>query len=101
MSGRLQIVRRGFAGATVGYDLVGDLLPLMKIMQAGPFDRADVHEYIRAPSVRLNEPEALRCVEPFHCARRHGPLLLNSSTNLAEPLFIARASHGRSAVCDV
>ena len=28
----------------VGHDLVGDLLPFMKVMQASPFDRADMDE---------------------------------------------------------
>src|ERR1700722_12563808 len=37
---------------------------------AGPFDRADMEENVAA-GVRLNEPEALRCIEPFHGARRH------------------------------
>jgi hypothetical protein len=42
----------------------------------------------------LNEPEAFRCIEPFHSARGHGALLSNKPTNLAEPLFIARRSLG-------
>jgi hypothetical protein len=33
----------------------------MKVMQAGPFDRADMDENVAA-GVRLNKPEALRCI---------------------------------------
>jgi hypothetical protein len=39
----------------------------------------------RAAGVRLNEPKALRCIEPFHCGSRHDALLTNSPTNLSEP----------------
>jgi hypothetical protein len=43
----------------------GDLLPFMKVMQAGPFDRADMDEYIGAAGVRLNEPEAFAALNHF------------------------------------
>src|SRR5260370_36390048 len=89
MSARLQIVRRRFAGAPVGDDLVGDLLTFMKVMQAGPFDGADMDEHIGPAAVGVNEPEALRCIEPFHRARRHGASLSNRTTNLSKPPFIA------------
>ena len=55
------------------------------------------HDPSGPAGVRLNEPKALRCIEPFHRARRHGALLTNGSMNLSEPLVIARPSHGRSA----
>src|SRR6202030_949801 len=90
ISGWLQIFSRGFARALVGDDLIGDLLPLIKVAHAGSFDRADMDEHIGAAGVGLNEPEAFRCIEPFHCAGRHGALLSNKPTNLAEPPFIAR-----------
>ena len=70
ISGWLQIFSRGFAGALVGDDLIGDLLPFVKVAHAGSFDRADMHEHVGAAGVGLNEPEAFRCIEPFHCARR-------------------------------
>src|SRR5271169_5725412 len=53
-------------------------------------------ENVGAAGVRLNEPKTLRRIEPFHCAGRHGALLSNRPTNLAEPLFIARRSLARS-----
>ena len=62
-SGWLQIVGRGFAAALVGNDLIGHLLPFMKFVRAGPFDRADIDEHICAAGVRLNEPEAFRCID--------------------------------------
>src|SRR5262249_31435532 len=100
-SGWLQIVGRGFAAALVGHDLISDLLPIIKVAQAGPFDRADMDEHICAAGVRLNEPEAFRCIEPFDCARRHVALLSDQATNLAQPQFIARRRHGRSAAATV
>jgi hypothetical protein len=76
-SGRLQIVRRGFAGASVGNNLVLNLLPFIQVTHARPFDRADVHEYVGAAGVRLNKSKALRRIELFHCADRHDALPLN------------------------
>jgi hypothetical protein len=32
-------------------------------------------ENVSAAGVRLNEPEALRCIKPFHCAGRHDALM--------------------------
>src|SRR5208283_1483390 len=63
-----------------------------------PFDRADMNEHIGAAGVGLNEPEAFRRIEPFDCARRHGVLLSICPTSLAEPTFIARRRHRRSAL---
>src|SRR5271166_2818470 len=80
ISGRLQVFRRGFAGALVGDDIIGDLLPFIQAVQTGPFDRADMNEHIGAAGVRLKEPEPFRRIEPFHCARRHGALLSNKRT---------------------
>ena len=105
MSDRLQIARGGFAGAAfVGHDLIGDLSAL-RSGHAGvrPCSTAlDMDENVGAAGVRLNEPEALRCIEPFHCARRHDALLSNRPTNLAEPPFIARrggSSNRRYGCC--
>jgi hypothetical protein len=90
---RLQIVCRGFPGALIGDDLIGDLLPFIQAAQNGQFDRADMNEHIGAAGVGLDGPEAFRRIEPSHCARRHGALS-NRPTNLAEPLFIARRGVG-------
>ena len=70
ISDRFQILRRGFAGALVGDDLIGNLLPFVQAVQTGPFDRADMDKHIGAAGVGLNEPESFRRIEPFHCARR-------------------------------
>jgi hypothetical protein len=64
------------------------------VTHALPFDGADMDENVGAAGVRLDEPEAFRCIERFHSARGHGALLSNKPTNLAEPLFIARRSLG-------
>ena len=58
LSDRLQIVCRGFAGALVGDDLVGDLLPFIQVTNSSPFDRADMDENIGTLRIGLNEPEA-------------------------------------------
>ena len=70
LSDPLQIVRRGFASALVGDDLLGDLLPFIQVTNSSPFDRADMDENIGTPRVGLNEPEAFRRIEPFHRTRR-------------------------------
>jgi hypothetical protein len=54
-------------------------LPFKKVMQAGPFDRADMDENVGAAGVRLNEPEALQCIESFHCAHGHGAVQRRTS----------------------
>jgi hypothetical protein len=51
---------------------------------------ADMGKYVGPTGIGLNEPEALRCIEPFYCTGSHSALLSNRQTNVAEPLFIAR-----------
>src|SRR5579863_700063 len=98
-SGRLQIVRRRFAGAPVGDDLVDDLLPFMKVMHAGPFDRADMYEHIRPAAIRLNEPEAFGCIEPLYCAGRHGESLsIGGRTYLSRDSLQGLTRSGRHAI---
>ena len=77
MSDRFQVVRGGLAGASVGDDLVGDLLPFIQVANSSPFDRADMDEYVGAARVGLNESEAFCRVEPFHSPSRHVVLLSN------------------------
>ena len=62
---RLQIVRRGFAGAPIGDDLVGGLLAFIPAAQAGPFDRADMDEHVDTASIGLNEPEPFVALNHF------------------------------------
>jgi len=71
-----QIIRRGFAGPAVCYDLERNLLSLVEGAQAGTFNRADMNEDILAALVRLNEAKALLVIEPFHCSRSHGEIVL-------------------------
>src|SRR6267154_4817760 len=59
-------------------ELVGDLLVLVEIAEAGAFHRRDVHEYVLGLVVRLNEAETLARVEPFHGTGRHGVLSMDS-----------------------
>ena len=71
MSDRFQVVCRGLAGAPVGDDLVGDLLPFIQVPNSSPFDRADMDKHIGAAGVGLKETEAFCRVEPFHSPSRH------------------------------
>jgi hypothetical protein len=52
--------------ALVGDNLVRDFLPFVQVTHARPLDCVNVTENVRAARVRLNEPRALRCIEPFH-----------------------------------
>src|SRR5258708_25559274 len=45
------------------------------------FDGTDVYEHIFAAALRLNEPIALRWIEPFHGAGSHAGLLAESNNN--------------------
>src|SRR2546425_7240540 len=53
------------------FELVGDLLILVEIAEAGAFHRRNVHEHVLGLVVRLNEAETLARVEPFHGTDRH------------------------------
>ena len=59
LSGGAQIVGRRFARATIGHDLVGDLLAFTQRSKAGTLDSADVHEHVVAAVIRLDEAIAL------------------------------------------
>ena len=51
--------------------------PSYEAMHPSAFDRADVHEYILAAIIWLDESEALLAIEPFH-GSRHVALLSGS-----------------------
>src|SRR5690606_25973901 len=51
----LQIAGRGLPAALVALELVGDLLAFVERLQAGAFNRRDVHEDVRAAVIRLDE----------------------------------------------
>src|SRR6202035_505637 len=66
LAGGAQIVGRRLARATIGYDLVADLLAFAQRSKSGAFEGADVNEHVVATVIRLNEAEALGCVKPLH-----------------------------------
>ena len=62
----MQIGCRGLAAAAVGFDIKGELLPLVKAAHAGALDGGDVDEHIRAARVLHDEAVALLGVEKFN-----------------------------------
>src|SRR6056297_2414883 len=53
-------------GAVGHFEL--DLLALGQALEARTGQRAEMHEYILAAVILRDKAEALRIVEPFHCA---------------------------------
>src|SRR6516225_2296039 len=90
----LEILRRLLAA--VADHFVFDRLTLVESGQAGALDRGDMDEHIFAAALGLNEPVALRRVEPFHGANSHHGLLV--CTNL---IAAARPSRDRSSEVSV
>src|SRR6266699_905268 len=66
---------------TVARNLVLNGLSFVERRQSGTFDGTDVYEHIFAAALRLNEPIALRRIEPFHGAGSHSGLLAESNNN--------------------
>src|ERR1700745_2757664 len=62
-------------------NLVLNGLSFVERRQSGTFDGTDVYEHIFAAALRLNEPIALRWIEPFHGAGSHAGLLAESNNN--------------------
>src|SRR2546430_880779 len=60
------------ASAAIRYDLVADLLAFAQRSKPSALYGADVHEYVVATVVGLNEAEALGCVKPLHGSHAHG-----------------------------
>src|SRR5262245_34828469 len=90
----LEILRRLLAA--VADHFVFDRLTLVESGQAGALDRGDMDEYVFAAALGLNEPIALRRVEPLHGASSHHDLLV--CTNL---IAAARPSRDRSSEVSV
>src|SRR4029453_2010735 len=65
------------AAAAVVLDLEGDLVALVEGGHAGPLESGGVYEYVLAAVFGLNEAEAARMIEEFHCAvdTSHGNFL--------------------------
>jgi hypothetical protein len=72
-SRRLKFVRRRLARAPVCDNIIGDLVAFVEVPRPGVLDSAYVHEHLGSTACRLNEAEALRRIERFHCpsSRRH------------------------------
>src|SRR5215475_739671 len=70
--GELKIARRGLTCAPVRLDLEGDLLAFDEAAQTGPFERADMDEYVLAAVIGLNEAIAFLTIIPFYDAHIHG-----------------------------
>src|SRR5450759_1882634 len=66
---RLQIASRLLA--TLGDDLVADLLAFDQRTHAGLLERGDVHEHIFGAVIRLNKAEAFLGIEELHSSSRH------------------------------
>src|SRR5215510_11673199 len=89
-----EILRRLLAA--VADHFIFDRLTLIESGQAGTLDRGDMDEYVFAAALGLNEPIALRRVEPLHGASSHHGLLV--CTNL---IAAARPSRDRSSEVSV
>ncbi len=68
-SSNFKIFRRGLA--PVAHFFVAHLGTLIEGAQPGFFHRRDMHEYVFAAAVGLDEPKPLDWIEPFHCTCRH------------------------------
>src|SRR6266568_3450075 len=64
LSGCLQVLGRRLTGLAVGYNLEGDLLALLELIESGALDRADMDENVGAAILRLDKSVALLGVEP-------------------------------------
>ena len=74
----MQIGCRGLAAAAVGFDVKGELLPLVKAAHAGALDGGDVDEHIRAARVLHDEAVALLGVEKLNGTCSHNGLHLKT-----------------------
>ena len=57
--------------ATLGNELVADLLRFVEGRQTSTLDGADMNEHVLRAVIRLDEAEALLGVEPLNFACRH------------------------------
>lgn len=67
-----QILSGGLAGLPITNDLIRELLSLVEIRHAGPFDGADMDKYVLAAIIGLDEAEAIAAVKPLYGSLVHG-----------------------------
>jgi hypothetical protein len=58
-------IHGGFSAA-FSLNFIADLLALIEALQAGTFDRTDMHEHVLAAAVGLNKAKPLCGVEPLN-----------------------------------
>ena len=75
-------------------DLELDLVVFLEVAVTGPFNRAEVHEYVGATLLR-DETEALLGVEPLHGATSHKQSLLSWPCRMSLHSVAARWVPGR------
>jgi len=62
---------RGGQFAALAHNVVGELLPFVKVAHSGALDRGNMDEYVFSAVSRLNEAEALLCIEELHGTLSH------------------------------
>jgi len=84
---RLKAVCRHLARTLVGNELIGDLLAVLEVAHASALNSRDVNENVCSAVIRLNEAEALGCVEPLNgtCAHDEIPFKIARSRKRIGP----------------
>jgi hypothetical protein len=72
---RLKVIGRVLAGTAILNEFVTDLLTVCQRAEASALYGRDVYENVGRAIVRLNEAEALGCVEPLYGASVHNDFL--------------------------
>src|SRR5258708_2221908 len=88
-----KVFRAGLAAYAVGFGFERKLLAFIERAQPCAFDSADMNEDVSAAIVRLNEAEALGCVEPFNCSGSHVSL-----SKMRESALPARPPRGLDSI---
>ena len=84
---RYQGVRRGLAGAPVGDDLMGYLLPFIQVANSSPFDRGDTDKHIGTAGVGLKNPKPFVALNHFTV-----PVAMSCSYRIDRPTSQSRLS---------
>jgi hypothetical protein len=70
-SGNHKLPSRGSASPLVSHQLKTHFLAIIQAFQSGAFYCRNMHKYIFATVIGLDEPKSLLCVEPFHSTTGH------------------------------